>query len=154
MKLVKTIDWLYFFAVEKSMSNTPARKFARAGPCRAGAPSCAASPAPGLRRDGFALARPGLCAAVLSLVVCLSFVQAARASDKLEGEIIVEQAGQRHGDLRRTLLHVSNMSRDERQRRRLSAEERKTLRRELRETISGGLYERQQEPQEDAGAPR
>lgn len=154
MELARTIDWLYFFAVRKTMSNTSACSSASAAPCQAGAPPGAVRPAPGLRRNGLALARPGLCAAALGLLVCLSFAQPAHASDSLEGEIVIEQAGQRHGDLRRTLLHVSNMSRDERQRRRLSAEERKTLRRELRETISGGVYDRQHGQQGDAAAPR
>lgn len=131
------MDWLYFFAVDKSISKMAVSTRAVvpvSGRTAGGAPRGAA----GAR----AAARSGIFGVVLGLAACLSLAPAALAEEKLDGAVVIEEGGRPYTDLRRALLRISNMPSEEQQRRRLSADERSTLRREWRETMRGGVYER------------
>lgn len=131
------MDWLYFFVVDKSISMmavsscavVPVSDRTNGGSPRGGAGAGAA-------------ARSGIFGVVLGFAACLSLAPAALAEEKLDGTIVIEEGGRPYTDLRRALLRISNMPSEEQQRRRLSADERSTLRREWRETMRGGVYDR------------
>lgn len=74
---------------------------------------------------------------LIGVASCLALPMTAGAGETLSAQMIIDQPDQRYVELRQVLLSVTDVADVEHDRRRLSADERDALSRELREAMTG-----------------